>query len=178
MDVYDGLGEIHIPEESEQDEKRRAIIKSVLSIFLVLLLVTFLIPADIFSSIIEGKKPKEDSIQLNQLTIMFTNNTYEDIQKHFLQHQLTEFKLCLQGTVNNSKYLVTSYYQPEILFASPVSVHSRICDQNTIIDLHSHPFRNCLFSDQDIISHTKSKQRNPETISAIMCDYNRFSFLE
>jgi proteasome lid subunit RPN8/RPN11 len=50
-----------------------------------------------------------------------------------------------------------------------------MCNKETIIDLHTHPFLHCIFSNQDIDSYEKYRKYNPDAIMALMCEENRVS---
>jgi hypothetical protein len=171
MDILDP---IEIPEETELQKKVKKIARFAISVFLIILMLNFLIPHDVINSIIEGKELKNYQISLKNTTILFDAATYEQLKQFYLSHQLTEFKVCLQGTIEDNTYKITSFYEPEIVFATPITVHAIRCDMSTIVDLHSHPFRNCVASAQDVMS--KEKRINPSALSAIMCDIDRFAF--
>lgn len=73
-------------------------------------------------------------------------------------------------------YKVYGFYIPKIFSNDVFSVTSQICNNKTIIDLHTHPILHCIFSEQDIKSYNQLKMSNPDLIMVLMCDEKRFNF--
>jgi len=174
MDKHYDFEDFEVKEETEEQLKRKQRIKTIGSIFLAFLMLSFVIPTDIIHSFAASKTITNNEIKLNNITILFKD--YEALRNYYFAHQLTEFKLCLTGTITNNTYEVTDMYAPRIIFATPTSVHSTICNQETIIDLHSHPFKECRASEQDSLSYNYYKRNNPNVLAAVMCDSDRFGF--
>lgn len=162
-------------EESELKKRIRRIVNVFLSLLLIILFLSLLVPSDVITSLMESKRVINSQIRIGNKTIIFDPRVYENLKTYYIQHQLSEFKLCLQGEIKDSTYHVNSFYVPKILFATPISVQSIICDQSTIIDLHSHPFRDCAASEQDARSAETYNAVNTEALFAVMCDIDRFS---
>ncbi len=162
-----------IPEEEPQSRK---VIRAILSIFLILLMLSFLIPNDIVGSIIESNKVVNYVVTYKNITITFDKNTYESIKSVYLNNQLTETPFCLTGNITNNSYNVDSFYIPRTFFKTPITVSSQICSENTIIDMHTHPFKDCLLSQQDISAYNYYKEINSKAIMAVMCDVDTFAF--
>ena len=177
------MEEIEIPEESELQKKIKKIAKYIIGIFLIILMLSFLVPSDITGSLIEGKKIKNFQVDYRielgdakNTTISFNPYVYETIKSIYLKNQLTEISFCLTGTVIGNRYVVDSFYTPKTIFQTPVSVSSVICSQETIITIHTHPFKNCLLSQQDIASYQNYKKINPKALMSVMCSTERFAF--
>jgi len=164
-----------VEEESELQKKIRKIARFAMGLFLILLMLSFLIPQDIVGSLVEGKEIQNHELIVGNITIVFEENSYEKLKQVYFENQLTEIKFCLTGTISNNTYYIHSLYAPTTYFATPISVSSQGCNQETIISLHTHPLNNCLFSQQDIISHNSQKRSNPRMLSAVMCATNRFA---
>ncbi len=176
MDKHYDFEDFEVKEETEEEINRKKKIRTFGGIFLAFLMLSFVIPQDVLHSFAASKTVFDNTIKLNNITIVFKDNNYETLRNYYFAHQLTEFKLCLTGTIANNTYEVTNMYAPRIIFASPTSVHSTICNQETIIDLHSHPFKECRASEQDSISYRYYKRNNPNVLAAVMCDSDRFGF--
>ena len=176
MPGYYDFKDIEIEEETEGQKRARRIVKIILGLLLVFLLIGFLIPYEIPASLLEGKRLQDNQLIVNDVTIIFAGNTYESLKSFYLKNQFSEVALCLTGEINNKEYIINSFYQPKTFFQTPISVNSQQCNKETIITMHTHPFKNCLFSQQDIISYNNYKKTNPNAITAIMCDTNRFAF--
>ena len=163
-------------EEDELEESRLfKILKFIIGLFLVLLMLSWLIPNDVVQSLIEQKQINENRIESGKITVLFEKDVYQNLKEVYLQNQLTELSLCLQGKIINGTYSISSFYQPETFFATPISVATSKCDENTIITLHTHPFNNCLFSYQDVISY--SSYRNNQLLTVVMCAIDKFAVL-
>jgi hypothetical protein len=179
--------EIEAIEEEKKEESKlfRAIKKTYLiliALFMILLLLlnsfagTHLM--HIFAGKLESSEVKENRLTLKDgAEIVFQYPSFEVLRALFITNQKTEFKACLTGTIENKTYNVESIYIPTIYHKDVYSVTSAICNNETIIDLHSHPSLMCLFSNQDIESYYNYKKINPKAIMALMCDEKRFNII-
>ncbi len=166
-----------LEEETEDQRKRAKTIKTVGSIVLAVLFLAFVIPHEVLFSLMSSNKLSENTISESNYTVYFKPEILDSLQTYYKEHQTSEFKLCLIGFTKNDStqesYYVTDFYEPKIYFMNPITVHSAVCNESTIIDLHSHPMRDCVFSDQDITTY-KLLGRN--MLGAVMCDVDRFNF--
>ena len=98
----------------------------------------------------------------------------------FFANQKTEFSVCLIGSFFKNTYYIQELYYPEIIQQAFDHVRFKSCPnnsiKNTIIVLHTHPYKNCIFSEQDINSYEQNKQSYPDIMIALMCENNRFTF--
>ena len=85
-----------------------------------------------------------------------------------------EFKVCLKGEIRENDYFIDELIVPEIYSQEYNKVISEPCDKDTLIDLHSHPFRRCLASFQDILNIRRLKSVNEDILLAVMCEEDRF----
>ena len=162
-------------EEPEFQKRIKKIARVIVSMFLILLMLSFLAPNDAIQSLIEQKTIKENRIVSGKITVLFENNVYQDLKDIYLQNQLTEISLCLKGKIINKTYSITSFYRPKTYFATPISVSSTKCDKNTVITLHTHPFNNCLLSQQDVLSYKSYKDE--KLVTMVMCSVDRFALI-
>ncbi len=167
------MEDIALEEESEFQKKIKRIITIVLAIGLVLLMLSFLVPSDVLNSLVSEKKLSGYELNYGNLTIEFSPEVYKNLTSHYFSNQMTELKFCLLGEISNNTYLVNSYYLPSILYKTPISVESQICNNDTIIDLHTHPLNDCVFSSQDI--DTYNAMKNGRIIGMVMCNTHDFN---
>ena len=149
-------------------------------LLMILLIVSLSIPLDTVNSLVQSSKSMDegDSVIINldeTHSIIFTKEIFKQLQSAYLAEQQKEIKVCLTGTKNEDDYLVTGMYMPAVHSHSFNQVRAQLCDEDTIIDLHSHPYRSCIFSDVDISSLDIIRTINPDMILALMCDVDRFN---
>ena len=73
-------------------------------------------------------------------------------------------------------YYVTEVLRPVIYSQEFSQVVSEACPDETLIALHSHPYKQCLASEQDLSNLEISKGVNPNALIGIICEEDRFSF--
>jgi len=117
----------------------------------------------------------EDGMVEQDVTVHFENDTYEIIVELYNEDLATEFKVCLLGYYDE-EYYVTDVYQPVIYSQSFNQVVSEACPSDTLIALHSHPYRHCIASEQDLENLEKAQEVNPNALIGIMCEEERFNF--
>jgi len=165
----------------QEESKIKRIFIITTSIFLIILFLTYLLPGYDLLSILEGKIVSNRLIDL-QLTlrngnkVVFTNEAYLKLKDIYLKNQRTEFSSCLLGYKENNNYRVTDLYIPKTHQKTVFEVASELCNKDTIIALHSHPYKHCIFSSQDINYYNNFKEVNPEGMIGLICELNRFTF--
>ncbi len=107
--------------------------------------------------------------------IILTKEVFLELQ-NLMTMDSKEFKACLLGKKQGNNYNVSGIYVPSIYSRDYESVTSEMCDELTIISLHSHPVESCEASDQDMKSFKIFRQSNPDALYGIMCGFNRFIF--
>jgi hypothetical protein len=163
--------------EKEGRLKKTAI--GILGILLLLLLLSyFLLSYPIFpilESLFESKEAKNNKIFLEEFTINFLGGTYNDLQHNYHINQSVEFVSCLEGKKEGREYFIEETYIPEVSDQSFNHISFKPCSEDTIILLHSHPYRRCIASGQDLLTLDNLKVLNPERMMVIMCESDRFS---
>ncbi len=175
--------ELDFEEISEEDyikkKRRNKVISAILAVFLILILLVYLFPGDLLS-LIEGQlvssEIDEFKVEFQGGEVQFEQEVYDGLLEHYLENQRREIKACLLGTIDESTYYVTEVVFPEVRSASVTHILTDQCPKETIISLHSHPFKRCIFSEQDIKSYEHFKEINPEGIIGLLCEPERFSF--
>jgi len=187
MDVRDDLKGIKIvPKKTDGEEelrklKRKKIFIAISSIILAVLVITYLVPGSHVLSILEGqatsyKLNPDLTIDLKNGKIVFDNSTYEQLKQMYFAEQRSEFKACLEGHKDGLNYFITGVYVPETYSQSFSHVTAELCNSSTIIPLHTHPYKNCIFSYQDIRGLDAIRKVNPDAIIGLMCEPDRFNF--
>ncbi len=179
MKIEDDLKEIDFSSDPERPAwiKKTIILAAgifVLVIFLSYLFVTYPI-GDIIKGQIESTALQEDTIILPELTIIFENNTRQDLLEQYRQQQKVEFSVCFKGYLKENNYHLTSLYLPTTYRQAFNEVIFEPCSEDTLIMLHSHPYKSCLASAQDLDTLNKTKKNNPRIVMVIMCEPERFS---
>ena len=175
------LGEID-PAEELKKQKRKRLIIAVISVFLIILFVSYLIVGTRVLNIIAGQfgstTVEEDfTAELdNGGKVVFSEDVYERLRELYFDEQRNEFKVCLEGSKEGNNYFVTGLTTPVIFSQSFSRVSAEPCDENTIISMHTHPFKSCIFSGQDIRTYEFVREVNPDAIIGLMCEPDRFDF--
>lgn len=168
--------DIEDEEETESQRRIKKISKYVIGAMLILMMLSFVVPFDVIFSLLESDKVKDGQIQLTDNRVLFKPEVLDELKEHYKANQMTEIKICLTGYIEEKDYKITGFYSPKTYFKTPISIRSDPCNDETIISMHTHPFRNCLFSYQDIVSYNYYKRINPKAMTAVMCDIDRFAF--
>ena len=148
----------------------------VIGVFLALLVVSFSF-IDTIQGIIQSKTLQDNKLNFPNATILFENNTLQQLQNEFISNEYREIKACLFGKQQNATYIISSVEFPEIIRANVIHVVSVLCPQNTLIDLHSHPINKCLASDQDVSVYKNLLKNNPSLRMMVMCSSSRFALI-
>lgn len=171
-----------VEELYEEEHPYITVLKRVMiggiAIFLVILMLTYLVPTDIVAGLVASDTLKQDySVSLkNGGEVRFTQETYLTLQKIYFDNPETEFKVCLGGEHEGKDYFIDSLYIPKTHLKTFASVHSEQCNSETLIPLHKHPYRSCIFSEQDHRSHEAFKKIQPHALMGLMCESGRFTF--
>src|SRR3990172_10747711 len=192
MDVEDDLKNVKesdldiIEELTEEEKRKRERLKKFLvaatGIFLAAITIVYLVPGGYVLNILEGQI---ESYTINEdfvidlkdsKQVVFNETVYNELLAMYFAEQRSEFKACLEGYKEVSSYYVTGVYQPEMYSQSFSHVSSELCNKDTIIPLHTHPYKHCTFSLTDIRGLDSVRKVNPDAIIGLMCEPDRFNF--
>lgn len=167
--------------DEEKPNKFRKVIIILIAIFLIILLITYLLTnsliRNIFVGLVESSKVNDNIVNINSTNkLIFQNNTYNELLNIYDNNIEKEFKVCLKGNIENKDYYINSIYIPKTFLQTSNRVVSEYCGNDTIVDMHSHPLKHCLPSEQDFQSFSLFKQINNNAIMAVMCERGRFNF--
>ena len=168
-------------EEKESPIKKIIII--IVAIFLILLMLSFIITQYPVGEILQGQaysaSIKDNKLITKEVEIIFLNDTeiiLSDLYNQEQETNLVETSTCLLGEKLSEKtFIINSIYYPEIKDQSFRHVEFSSCPINTLVMLHTHPYKHCLASKTDINTLTKMQKTNPDIIMIVMCEQNRYS---
>lgn len=168
------MEEVVEPIEEEKPLWKRILVACLGVFLLFLLLGYFLFPLDTLAGLV-GSATIEEGLSVEDAAVVFENDTYTLLLTRYYEHLDEEFKVCLLGFYDGT-YRVQEIYNPIIYEQNFNSVVSEPCPKETLIALHSHPYKHCLASSQDIQNLQKIQETNPDALIGIMCDKDRFQF--
>ncbi len=152
-----------------------------ITVFLILLLLIYLVPGYDLLSILEGKTTSTvvDNYHFtlpDGRTIAFARDVFAQLQQLYFDNQEHEFSVCLLGSHQDTIYRITGLVHPRTYDQDVFHVRADICGKETLIALHSHPYKKCIFSEQDITYYRSFATINPEGLIGVMCEPDRFGF--
>lgn len=170
-------------EMTEEIGKEKSLIRKfffiLMALAILLLMVSFVFVSypvgDILASRSESSLIEGNRINLGDFSIILENGTYEMLEQMYFNDRTKEISLCMIGNKEYTNYYITSMYQPETYSDSYSHVSFEPCSEDTIIMLHTHPYKRCIASQTDIETLDKTKQRNADVLMVVMCEAKRFS---
>ena len=169
-------------EEHEENERKKRIVIIGISCFLILLVIAassfgYTLMHYLGGRLISSGLNDDYSFELsNNGKVIFEKDVYENLRQIYYENQKAETKVCLVGYKKEMTYYVNDLYSPRIYKQDPHSVTSQMCNINTIISLHTHPYQRCVFSDQDLVSYNSFKEINNDGLIGLMCEEERLTF--
>lgn len=167
--------------EDQTDKYRwvKIIFWLVIGLIMILLMISFVFVTYPISGIIGGKLESNilnnNVIELDEFDVVFEDNTLKQLQNIYFNEQKVEFSVCLLGNKDNNIYDITNLYKPVTYSQTFNSVSFEPCSDETLIILHSHPYKSCIASQADISMLARSKERNKDVLMVVMCEPERFS---
>tara|TARA_Y100000310_G_C20695329_1_gene825273 strand:- start:4683 stop:5204 length:522 start_codon:yes stop_codon:yes gene_type:complete len=165
--------------EEEQPSLLKKVSVLIMSLFLIFLIVSFTftgVLGDIVASLIESETIEDGLVELEDFSVQFDGDSYEVLLGVYNDNQEYETKVCLFGYIEDDVYHVDEVYLPVIYSQTFNQVVSEACPTDTLIALHSHPYRHCIASEQDLSNLEIAKLNNPNAVIGVMCEEERFSF--
>lgn len=158
----------------------------LVGIFLLYLMTTYFGIGPYILQILEGQVVSEQIdtnytlFLSNATTVVFDESVYAELLEYYIAHQRYEFAACFKGNLTLSDegktYLLTAMEIPHMYSQSVHRVISTGCPAETLVSLHTHPYKQCLFSEQDINSFFLFQRRAPNGLYVLMCEEDRFTF--
>ena len=149
------------------------------AIFLVLLMVSFTFVtfpiSDILVGILQSNPLEDNTLILDGFEIIFDQSTLSQLQSIYFAEQEVEFSVCLSGEKRGANYHISDLYQPEMFEQTFNHVSFAPCSQDTLLLLHSHPYKRCAASETDLNTLTSTQKLNPDILMVVMCEPGRFA---
>ncbi|MBT4935502.1 hypothetical protein HOL21_03140 [Candidatus Woesearchaeota archaeon] len=173
----------NIEEEPKEEPERKPIFKRIfiitISLFLIILITSFVIVQYPLNDILQGKIEsdllKNNMLETDDVTIMFEEVVADTLRSWYFGEQRTEFAVCMDGIKENDVYYITSLEQPTMYEQAFNHVSFAPCSEESLILLHTHPYKKCIASETDINTLREMQQRNADVLMVVMCEPDRFS---
>lgn len=180
MDDINKINDLSIIEEEKPGIIKRIFI-ILIAVFLIILIATFLLTnsliRNVFAGLILSSTIKDNEVKINSTNkLIFQQNTYNELLEIYNENPGIEFKVCLNGFIENGDYFINEIYIPKTYLQTHNQVVAEQCLNTTIVDMHSHPLDKCLPSEQDFRSFNSFKKISNSAIMSIMCNRGRFNF--
>ncbi|MBS3144120.1 hypothetical protein J4208_00895 [Candidatus Woesearchaeota archaeon] len=153
----------------------------LIALFLLFLLLVYLAPGYDLLSVLEGKAAS-DVVVNHQLTlsdgrtIIFTPEVFTQLKTLYFENQHQEFSACLLGSQTATVYTLDRLILPRTYEQDVFHVRADLCPKETVIALHSHPYKHCIFSAADINYYQAFAKINKDGLIGVMCEPDRFGF--
>ena len=170
--------------ETEQEQKPsllRRIFTIIIGIFLLSLVLSYFIFDESTRLTILGfltsSKLNNNTLTVDKTTNLIFNNASLSTLNHLYDSNLeVEFKACLKGEKISNTYFIAETIQPRTFQQEYNFVIAESCPKGTLVDLHTHPFNQCIPSEIDVKNFRKFQKQNPDALLAVMCEKDRFYF--
>ena len=165
--------------EEKPEPKWKKPLLAIISIILAGLVISLIVVSYPIGNILQGQLASEplqgDRILLDNLEIIFTDGTIDQIKMAYLSEQKVEFSLCLLGRKIGNDYYINEIFKPRQFSQAFNQVTFEPCNKETLILFHTHPYKSCIASATDLQTLRETQEKNPEVIMVVMCEPERFS---
>ncbi len=169
--------EIHIEEEKESPIKK--IIIMALAVFLILMFVSYIGISygvgHIIGGLAESSLIEDNLVDYGNGRLIFSDNVLEGLDEVYSNNRGLEFKICLGGELLGNTYYLDEIIYPEMHSQKYNQVVAEPCPSDSLVDLHSHPEKRCIASQQDMRHFENLKERNANALMVIMCEQDRIN---
>lgn len=173
------------PNKIEEKEEKPSLLKKIIirgfTVLVIIMVLLYFTTNPLIRSLIvglfESSTIERDGIDIGKGNkLFFVNNSYEKLTEIYDANPEKEFKVCLKGKIADGNYFINEIYEPEMSFQRYNVVIAEPCPADSLVSMHSHPYRHCLPSQQDLQNFNDFKQKNPNALMAVMCEKGRFNF--
>lgn len=174
---------IEVEEKTHSSHLNKFIIPTI-SVLLLLLISFYSVFGPVNTNIkgqIESSTLKNNQLLIGNYTLLFKGSSGTVLQEAYYSNQLereVETSVCLLGTIQNNTYTITELHFPKIFSQSFNQVSFSPCPDDAIIMLHTHPYKSCLASEQDIYTLKKHQKTNPHLLMLVMCEEQRYNLYD
>lgn len=174
--MFEGL------DEDLEEEPRRKSWWYIFGIVLVAIFLASYLTIAPVQHVIRGQltsnSVQDSSLSLRDISILFMNDTDDILSLIYSTEQegrSVETSVCLLGEKKDDTYFIDEIYYPQIISQFYNHVSFTACPQETLIMLHTHPYKQCIASDTDINTFENRKERNEDLLMLVMCEENRYA---
>ena len=171
-----------LEEEFEESKWKKPLVITIAVFLLIIFLVYILantIGLNVLAGLLESSKVNDNEIDFSfDGKLVFLGDNLDKLKEIYFTDQKVEIKVCLKGFIDDNIYYIDSLYIPEIYSQRFNQVVSEPCSDDSLVSLHSHPFKHCLPSEQDFISFENFKEKNENALMIVMCEEDRFNVYE
>jgi hypothetical protein len=178
----DSIKQETLEEPEQKDSTLKRIIIVIIGVFLIFLILSFTFLRYPIGEILQGQAESKSIIDnklvLKEFTIIFENNTENVLSAVYNNEQetkLVETSVCLKGIKLEKDYIINSIYYPKIHEQTFMHVEFSSCPIDTLIMLHTHPYKHCLASNTDLNTLNKAQKSNSDVIMIVMCEQERYN---
>ncbi|MDP3918543.1 MAG: hypothetical protein Q8Q35_01380 [Nanoarchaeota archaeon] len=167
-------------EDEEEGSKWKKYFVMAGALFLILLMLSYSIASfpigEIIISLVNSEEIVDNKI-VDDVVVNFEGETYQEVLNMYNENLAQEFKVCLLGDYDG-EYNIKEVFFPKMHSQFFNKVVSEPCPNETLVSLHSHPYRHCIASEQDMSNLAGLKESNKNALIGIMCEEGRFNFYD
>ncbi|MGV8169687.1 MAG: hypothetical protein ACP5N3_06565 [Candidatus Nanoarchaeia archaeon] len=157
---------------------KKMLILSGGTIIIILFLSLIYLQYPLFNIIqgqIESRSVNNNVLEMKDFNVVFTDAALLKIRNSYAENPEVETSLCLIGEKKGTDYFISDAYTPVIFEQSFRHVSHQACNSSTIIMFHTHPYKSCVASDTDLNTLKRNQLSNPDMLTIVMCQPNRYS---
>ncbi|MBN1175583.1 hypothetical protein JXA48_02985 [Candidatus Woesearchaeota archaeon] len=118
-------------------------------------------------------------VMFGDYSLYFSRSVADTLPSLYNQNQISngvESAYCLIGeSTGNKAYEITGILYPKIYSQTRTQVNFAPCPPETVVMLHTHPYKSCLASDVDLQTLKQSQVNNKDLLMIVMCESMRFT---
>jgi len=174
--------EFHRSIHNEANRIHMKFVVFFVALFMVVLFSSFAVLAPV-NSFVEGHLRSSvldnNVVSFGDYSLYFTKNVSSLLSSLYVQNQLVngvESAVCLNGEyLGSDNYIINGISYPKIYEQTRTHVVFTPCPDDTVVMLHTHPYKSCLASDVDLVTLDNAQKSNEHLLMIIMCESMRYS---
>ncbi|MAG45754.1 MAG: hypothetical protein CMH63_03215 [Nanoarchaeota archaeon] len=169
--------------EEEEETKLKKVYIFLVSFFILTIFLVYIfstsVGAGILASLISSSTVENNELDFSfDGRLIFEEDSLEELKKVYFDNLKVEFKACLNGRKLNNVYFIDEVHIPVTYSQKFNQVIAEPCSEDSLVSLHSHPYKRCIPSEQDFRSFASFKERQKEGLMIVMCEPGRFGVYE
>ncbi|MFC1753409.1 hypothetical protein ACFL96_08455 [Thermoproteota archaeon] len=175
--IHKEIQDIDIDDIEEKPTKLKKVIIFIMGLFMILLFLSYFLigphTLNIIESMFISSKMDQFVVSGDDFEVVFDALAYSQLREIYFENQRYEIKFCLGGDIVEDTYFVKEILLPKQKGSYAQVVYTP-CPAETIVSMHSHPYRRCRASEQDFKSFDNFRKTSPDAIMMVMCEEDRF----